>query len=62
MKYYSPRIFLKKSKQIEVLCRDFQRTLGELKLWDKHFNLILVTKEGEEVMIRGDFIIGISRL
>lgn len=57
----SPQAFMSTLKSVRVLCRSNRIISGRLKMYDKHFNIIVVTAENKEIFIRGDGIITISR-
>lgn len=61
MHYKSAAAFMSRAKQVEIDCRNGNRMKGRIKLYDKHFNVVIVNKEGEEIFIRGDGIIKIIR-
>lgn len=58
--YSSLRSFMSTLKNAKVLLRDFTEIEGEIKMIDKHFNLIMI-KDEKEIFIRGDSIVYISR-
>lgn len=58
--YNSTRSFMSTLKNVKIMLRDFIVLEGEIKLIDKHFNLI-IKKDDREIFIRGDSIVYISR-
>lgn len=56
----SPSAFLSKLKKALIYCRDGSEIVARIKLYDKHFNLVIVDDKGKERFIRGDSIISIA--
>lgn len=57
----SPQAFMSSLKRVRVLCRNNKVVHGDLKMYDKHLNIIIFTDEKREIFIRGDGIITISK-
>lgn len=59
--YGSPQAFMSALGDVRISCRNNRVVSGRLKMYDKHFNAVVVTGDNREVFIRGDGIIAISK-
>lgn len=49
-------------KAVRVSCRNNKTVYGTLRMYDKHFNVVVEVEDKRELFIRGDSIISISKV
>lgn len=59
--YNTPQSFMTKLQTVRVSCRNNKIVCGKLKMYDKHFNVIIAMDDNTEMFLRGDGIIAISK-
>ena len=59
--YNSPQAFMSTVKRVRIACRNNEVIRGRLSMYDKHFNVVILTEDNREMFVRGDGIISISR-
>lgn len=60
--YGTPQAFMSRVQTVRIACRNNRVVCGRLKMYDKHFNVVVAMDDDREMFIRGDGIIAISRV